>query len=177
MRRSKARQVALVGVLFALALVLGMLEGYLAPLLGLPPGVKIGLANVVVMFALVFLSAPQALLLVLLKAGFGFIARGAIAGLLSLCGGLLSLGVMALLAWAGGRAGLILLSVLGALAHNAGQLLVIVGLFGAPAAYYYPVLAVSGVAMGCLTAVLLRALLPALHKAGFGDNERRMQCK
>ena len=34
---------------------------------------------------------------------------------------------------------------------------------------YVPVLAVSGLAMGALTALLLRALVPALKKAGFSN--------
>lgn len=41
-------------MLFALAMVLSFLESTLSPLLGLPPGVKLGLANVVVMYTLFF---------------------------------------------------------------------------------------------------------------------------
>ena len=86
-----ARRVALGGVLFALAMVLSFAESSIAPLLGLAPGMKLGLANVVVMYALLFLGGRAALALVLLKAGFGLLTRGAVAGLLSLAGGLLSL--------------------------------------------------------------------------------------
>ena len=56
LRNEKTRRVALMGLLFALSVVLSFLEGTLTPLLGLPPGVKLGLANVVVMYALFFLG-------------------------------------------------------------------------------------------------------------------------
>ena len=73
----KTRRVALLGVLFALAMALSFFEGALAPLLGLPPGVKPGLANVVVMYALFWLSWRDALALTVLKSGFVFLVQGA----------------------------------------------------------------------------------------------------
>ena len=101
LRNEKTRRVALMGLLFALSVVLSFLEGTLTPLLGLPPGVKLGLANVVVMYALFFLGRGSAFTLVLLKSFFVLLTRGAMAGALSLGGGLLSLGVMAVLAFSG----------------------------------------------------------------------------
>ncbi len=167
--RRRTRLVAQTGVLFALALVLGFFENFLAGLLALPPGVKPGLANIVVMFCLLCLSRRQALLLVLLKAGFGFLTRGLVAGALSGAGGLLSFVVMVLLMrLPGSGVSVLLVSVAGALAHNLAQLLVVSLLFGQTALVYLPVLLVSGVAMGCLTALLLRTLLPALQRAGLG---------
>lgn len=70
LRNEKTRRVALMGLLFALSVVLSFLEGTLTPLLGLPPGVKLGLANVVVMYALFFLGRGSAFTLVLLKSFF-----------------------------------------------------------------------------------------------------------
>ncbi|NLW79171.1 MAG: Gx transporter family protein [Ruminococcaceae bacterium] len=166
MRKGTAWRVAFTGMLFALAIVLSIAESWLTPLLGLPPGVKLGLANCVVMFALYYTSRWQALLLVLLKAGFGLITRGAVAGLLSLTGGLASLGVMLLLLLPKRKPGVVLVSVAGAIFHNLGQFVVVWWLYGPPAAYYLPVLLVAGLVMGVLTAVLLRVLLPALEKTG-----------
>ncbi|MDL2219291.1 Gx transporter family protein [Ruminococcaceae bacterium OttesenSCG-928-O06] len=168
MQNRPARRVALTGMLFALALLFSYLESFLTPLLGLPPGVKIGLANTVVLYALLFLPRRYALLLVLLKAGFAFITRGAVAAALSAAGGLLSLVVMVLLLLPKKKVGLLVLSVAGALFHNMGQLVVVRVLFGHFSLYYAPVLVVSGVVMGCLTGLLLRALLPALQRAGLG---------
>ena len=164
-QKGAARRVALLGVLFALAAVLSLFEGALAGAMGLPPGVKPGLANTVVMFALLFLGLPPAACLAVLKALLALLTRGAVAGALSLCGGLFSVGVMWLLRRFGKPTPFIL-SASGALAHNAGQLAV----FAARALVWYaPVLAVSGLVMGALTALALRALVPAMKKAGFSD--------
>ena len=120
MRNTKARETAWTGMLFALAIALSYLESLVSPLLGLMPAIKLGLSNVVVMYALLFLRTRTALLLVVLKALFAFLTRGATAGFLSLCGGGLSLVVMLVL---------LHLPVSGyifcagaALAHNLGQL-------------------------------------------------------
>lgn len=166
MRNPVARRVALTGMLFALALVLGFFESMLTPVLGLPPGVKLGLANIVVMYALYFLSRREALLLVALKAGFSLLVRGATAGALSLCGGLFSLVVMALLLLPKKTPSVLVVSISGALAHNLGQFLMAWLLLGPSLFVYLPVLLVSGIVMGILTAALLRVLLPALQKAG-----------
>jgi heptaprenyl diphosphate synthase len=61
-----------------------------------------------------------------------------------------------------------ILSVSGALAHNFGQLLMINLLFtqSVYTVYYAPVLLVSGLVMGSITSVSLRAVMPALEKLG-----------
>ena len=171
---SKAKQVALSGMLFALAMALSFAEGTLT-IPGLLPGMKLGLANVVVMYALLFMGARQALILDVLKALFVFLVSGPTAGFLSLCGGLLSLLVMwALYDLLPLRPTWFILSVCGALAHNVGQL---IGagflLSSALSLYYAPVMLVLGLVMGGLTALILRALLPALEKLGYNIRERR----
>ena len=173
-KQSKAKQVALSGMLFALAMALSFAEGTLT-IPGLLPGMKLGLANVVVMYALLFMGAKQALTLDLLKALFVFLVSGPTAGFLSLCGGLLSLLVMwALYDLLPLRPTWFILSVCGALAHNVGQL---IGagflLSSALSLYYAPVMLVLGLVMGGLTALILRALLPALEKLGYNIRERR----
>ena len=119
----KTRQIALSGLLFALAMALSFVEGTLV-ISGLLPGMKLGLANIVVMYALFFMGPGQALALDLLKAGFVFLVSGPTAGFLSFCGGMLSLLVMWLLYYVLPlRPTWFILSVCGALAHNIGQLL------------------------------------------------------
>ena len=77
MRSQKARETAWTGMLFALAIALSYLESLVSPLLGLMPAIKLGLSNIVVMYALLFLRTRTALLLVVLKALFAFLTRGA----------------------------------------------------------------------------------------------------
>lgn len=173
-KESKAHHVALSGLLFALAMALSFIEGSLV-IPGLLPGMKLGLANIVVMYALFFMGARQALILDVLKALFVFLVSGATAGFLSLCGGLLSLLVMWLLFYhCPVRPTWFILSVCGALAHNIGQLLgASVILSTAISLYYAPVMLVLGLVMGMLTSVTLRALLPALGRLGYNTRERR----
>lgn len=166
MKNSPSRKVALMGVLFALAIALSFLESLVAPLLGLPPGVKLGLANIVVMFALFFMSWRQAAVLVGLKAGFALLTRGAVAGALSLTGGAVSLLLMALLTLPKKKISITVISLVGAISHNMGQLLVVRLLFGQYVFYYAPILLVSGVVVGIISAVLLRVLIPAIAKTG-----------
>ena len=175
-RRSyeKTRRIALSGLLFALAMALSFIEGTLT-IPGLLPGMKLGLANIVVMAALFFMGPRQALVLDVLKALFVFLVSGFTAGLLSLCGGLLSLLVMWVLYYLlPVRPTRFILSVCGALAHNIGQLLgagVIIS--SSLSVYYAPVMLVLGHVMGALTSITLKALLPALGKMGFSTQEKR----
>ena len=175
-RRSyeKTRRIALSGLLFALAMALSFIEGTLT-IPGLLPGMKLGLANIVVMYALFFMGPRQALVLDVLKALFVFLVSGFTAGFLSLCGGLLSLLVMAVLYYVGPvRPTWFSLSVCGALAHNVGQLLgagVIIS--SSLSLYYAPVMLVLGLVMGALTSITLKALLPALGRLGFSTREKR----
>ena len=69
-RRSyeKTRRIALSGLLFALAMALSFIEGTLT-IPGLLPGMKLGLANIVVMYALFFMGPRQALVLDVLFPG------------------------------------------------------------------------------------------------------------
>lgn len=173
-RGSKTHEIALSGLLFALAMALSFVEGTLV-IPGLMPGMKLGLANIVVMYALFFMGGKQALVLDLLKALFVFLVSGWTAGFLSLCGGLFSLLVMWVLyyhfpvqpTW-------FIRSVCGALAHNVGQLLgASVILSSAMSLYYAPVMLVFGLIMGSLTSITLRALLPALGRLGYNTREKR----
>ena len=172
MQNSKAKEVALGGVLFALALALSFLESLITPLLGLMPGIKLGLSNVVVMYALFFMGGRQAYALCLLKAFFVLLTRGVVAGFLSLCGGLLSLTVMLLLCRLPIPVTDYILSVCGSVFHNLGQLIaasfVLKNVFTLA---YAPILLVSGLVMGALTARGLAAILPALRRLGYNTHK------
>ena len=173
-RSQNIKRVALTGLLFALAMTLSFIEGMIT-FPGLLPGMKLGLANVVVMYALCFMGFKQALLLDVLKAFFVFLVSGPTAGFLSFCGGTLSLLVMWVLydvlpfhvTW-------FILSVSGALAHNIGQLIgASVILSTAVSLYYAPVMLILGLVMGGLTSISLKAILPALEKLGLNTKKSK----
>lgn len=162
----KTRWVVLTGLFFAVALVLSIVEGAFPPVPLPVPGVKFGLSNIAVMYALFFLSRGQAYAIAVLKAMFVLVTRGLIAGILSLFGGILSLTVMiVLLLLFKSRISYLLLSISGAVAHNMGQFAAITLIYrGLNLWAYLPVLAVSGVAAGIATATLLKFVLPAFNR-------------
>ncbi len=163
-----AQRVPLLGVLAALALILGYLEGLLPGIPG-APGLKLGLSNVVVMFAASALGFGETLCIVSVKALFALLTGGPVAGALSLGGGISSAAVLFVLFRATRRFGLVGISVSGAVTHNLAQLLLVSLLTGSPLmTAYAPVLLLGGLVMGFATASLLRCLLPALGKwSGF----------
>ncbi len=169
MRDEKTRTVALTGMLFALAIALSFLESAITPLLGLLPAMKLGLSNIVVMYALLFINKRQALALVILKALFAFLTRGATAGFLSLCGGLLSFGVLCLLLAIPMQISGYIFSAAGALAHNLGQLAgAAVILSSGMAVAYAPVLMISGLIVGYVTYWIFKSVEPYFRKmSGF----------
>lgn len=161
--RSKAKEVALTGMLFALAIAFSWLESCVAPLLGLIPALKLGLSNIVVMYALLFLRTRSAVFLVLLKALFAFLTRGATAGILSACGGMLSFIIFWLLLHLPFSVSGYFFCVCGALAHNIGQLVAAsFVLSSAMALAYAPVLLIAGLFVGALSNLLAQALFAAL---------------
>ncbi len=162
----KTKKIVLTGLFFAIALVLSIIENTLPPVPIPVPGVKFGLSNIAVMFALFFLAKGQAYTIAILKALFVVMTRGMIAGLLSLCGGLLSLTVMVvLLLLFRDRISCMVISIAGAIAHNLGQFIAITFIYtGFYLLAYLPVLLISGVAAGIVTATLLKFILPAFKK-------------
>ena len=151
-----AKKLALAGMLTAVAAALSVLERILPLQAVVPiPGVKLGLANIVTMFALFFLDFGTTGVIVLARCLLGALLGGGPTGFLfSVTGSVLALLVMAALKRGHGRAfSLWGISVAGAAAHNLGQVLVAAALLGDPAILaYLPVLMGTGLATGVLTA-------------------------
>lgn len=161
MHRTKTKKIALTGLMLALAIALSYLESLL-PAVGIP-GVKLGLSNTVTMYCLFFLGPAPAFTVALLKSGFVLLTRGAIAGLLSVSGGLCSVAAMLGIIRLKGSYGIA--SITGAIAHNLAQLAVVRLMLGSIYAWYYlPALVISGVVMGSITALVLKLVMPALER-------------
>lgn len=160
------RTTALTGLLFALAMALSFFESTIGGLIALPAGIKLGLSNIVVLFSLLTLGKRSAFLLIFLKALFALLSRGAVAGLLSLSGGICSAAVMmALMALPHLLVGYRVLSAAGGCAHNIGQIaaaaLIIRNRY---LLYYLPVLLLAGIITGFLTGTAYSALEPYLNR-------------
>ena len=162
------KNLVLAGLLFAIAIVLSIVESSLPPLLVFVPGVKLGLSNIVVMYSLFFLGKKRAFTITILKSLFVFITRGLIAGVLSLTGGILSIIVMLLLILIfKDKISYLLLSISGATFHNIGQFIALSLIYTNLYLWVYlPVLIISGVAAGIATSTLLKFILPAFKKLG-----------
>ena len=121
---SSLRRLTRCAVLTALALALSVAEGLVPLTILFPlPGLRLGLANLVTVYALCRLSGREALLILAARCLLGALLGGNLMALaFSLTGGLLAFGVMALLL----RCSFLSLfgvSIAGAAAHNTGQIL------------------------------------------------------
>lgn len=158
------KQLTLCAVLTAMALALSYLENFFPLSLAIPiPGVKLGLANVVTVFALYVLGPGQAMLILLARCLLGAVFAGNMNALIfSLLGGVSAMLVMiGLSRWR--RLSVYGVSVGGAAAHNCGQVAAAVLTLGNTAPLYYlPILLgvslFTGALTGLVTACLFRAL-------------------
>ncbi len=147
------------------ALILAYLEMLLPDLPFVLPGMKLGLSNIATMFALEVLSLPSALFICLCKAMLALIMRGFTAFLMSLSGGIFSTVVMfVLLRGKRIKFGYIGVGIGGALFHNIGQLMIAYFFTDKSIFAYLPVLCLSSIITGTVTALTLFILLPNIIK-------------
>jgi heptaprenyl diphosphate synthase len=158
------RKLARLALLTAVALALGWAERLIPTPM---PGIKLGLSNTVLLYALYLLDIKSAVLLMLLKVFLsGFAYAGVSAMLYSLGGGVASLTMMILVkALSRGSVSLVGVSVVGGVFHNVGQLLVMSAIVSWRAGLAFsPVLLISGVMMGLVTGLIGRNAVGALDK-------------
>lgn len=165
-KKISVQQITQLALLFALSIVLMAVEGAIPPIPTLPPGVKLGLSNIVVMYCLFYLGKKQAFIILVLKSFFVLASRGPIAFLLSFSGGILSICVMILLMLLKkNKLSYIIISMCASIAHNIAQLLVASILLQSSAVFYYsPILIISGIFMGIITGTILRVTMPAMKR-------------
>ncbi|MDE6413419.1 MAG: Gx transporter family protein, partial [Eubacterium sp.] len=150
MKKNKVQTVALYGLMVALAFVFSYFESLIPFNFGIP-GVKLGLANLVVVVALYIMKPSQAFSISLIRIFLTSLTFGNITVSLpySLCGGILSFIVMYLAKKT--KLSIIGVSMLGGICHNIGQIIVAALIMETPnIAYYLPVLLVAGLLTGLL---------------------------
>lgn len=152
--KSNNRIVALTGVFIALALVLSYLES-LIPVFAAVPGIKLGIANIVTMLAMYKLGVKPAIVISVGRIVLSGILFGNLYVIIySLAGGVLSICVMIILKKIK-LFSVVGVSVAGAVAHNAGQIIVAVFLMeNVNILYYLPVLIISGGIAGTMVGIL-----------------------
>lgn len=158
------KKIAYGGLFLALALVASYLETLIPLQVGIP-GVKIGLANGVIMVLLYMVNIKEtyavSIARILLS---GFLFGNLMMIFYSLAGGMLSLTVMILLKKLGGFSP-VGVSVVGGVSHNIGQLVVaMLALETGRLVYYFPILLVSGIVAGVLIGIAAGEVIKRLPK-------------
>lgn len=150
-------------MLTASAMILSYVESLL-PSVGIP-GVKMGLANIAVIFVLFRFGWKEAAGVSLVRVVLVSLLFGSVGALLySLAGAVLSLAVMALLRRAD-RFTTVGVSVAGGIAHNAGQVLMAMLILETKQLIVYlPVLAIAGIGGGILTGLTAALLIRRIPK-------------
>lgn len=159
------RRITLLALLTAIALTIFMIEAQL-PVLVPIQGVKLGLANIITVYAVFVLGPGDALLILCARVFLGAVFSGQMMTLLySMGGGLLAWLVMVLLHKPLTRKQLWLCSPVAAVFHNLGQLLVAAGVMRTWAVMaYLPYLLLSGILTGLFTGLCAQFLIGRLDK-------------
>lgn len=160
-----AQNITRTALLAAAALALGWIESFIPT----PPGIKLGLANTVLLYALYLMDVKHAVLLMILKVFLsGLTYAGINAMFYSLGGSVVSLGMMVLVKkLCRDRISVVAVSAVGAVFHNVGQLLVVCIIAGwRPALVLSPALLLAGVVMGVVTGIVGQYAIGALARVG-----------
>ena len=176
-RKSKftAQMLTRLALLVSTSVVLGYIEGIICALMPLPPGVKLGLANTVVLYGIYTIGVSGSVMLIILKVILtGFMSGNlASAFLYSMGGAILSLVTMLLVKKLGqDKVSVVGVSVVGAVFHNVGQLLVAAFIMQTPGLMFYVfVLMFSAVITGTLTGLAGNQVIAILSVPG--ENGKR----
>ena len=154
------KHLARLALLTTVALILFTVEAQLPPLIPIP-GVKLGLANIVTVYAVFRYGSRDALMILLVRVFLGSVFAGAMmAFLFSLCGGLLCWLTMIPLRRILTERQIWVCGVIGAVFHNIGQMIVCLAIYRTPAVLVYlPVLMLSGIVTGLFTGLTAQFLL------------------
>ena len=150
----KTKKVAMLGLTIALAMIMSYIEA-LVPLSFAVPGIKMGLANIVIIFVLYKIGTKEAILVSLIRVILvSLLFSNVMAMAYSIAGAVLSLSVMWLLKKTD-KFSFVGVSIAGGIMHNVGQISMAVILLGTEQiALYLPVLMITGTATGVVIGIV-----------------------
>lgn len=148
----KTKRLTLTAMLTGIAVAVLAVESQIPPIVPVP-GVKLGLANAVTLFAMAVLSRREAFLTLAVRIILSCVFSGGMSMFVySVSGGVLSFAVMCAALKRLGCDKIWAVSVFGAAAHNVGQLAAACAVTGnAAVMYYLPALLISGIVTGLFT--------------------------
>lgn len=156
----KTRNITIIGILTAISVVISIIESYFTFVGNIVPGLKLGLANIVILFALykynfrtaIGISMIRVFIVALVRTGFGFNF------FFSVAGAIFSIIVMALVKKT--KLSVIGVSILGSIFHSIGQILIgILLLDNYNVIYYLPYLLILSVPTGIIIGIIAKRLL------------------
>lgn len=168
-RSIDTRKLVLISVLVAQGMVLGYIEKML-PIPFIVPGAKLGLANIITLTAIYFLSFKESSAVVLLRVLLTAATFGSLSSFLySLAGGVLSLIAMAsVIKVFRDELSLISVSIIGSISHNMGQLFVAAIIIHNVLIFtYLPFLLIIAVPTGIFVGLVAKALIQYLKRTNF----------
>lgn len=159
------KKLVFMALLTAISLVIWVVEAQIPPPVPVP-GIKLGLASVVTLTAMTVLGRKEAFAVLIARVLLSAVFAGSMSALLfSLTGGLLSWAVMALTVKLFDRKLLWVVSVFGAIGHNAGQLLAAMAVTKTAALIAYgPILLCAAIITGAFTGAAAIYLTAALER-------------
>lgn len=159
-----SKKIASYGLFIALAFIFSYIES-LVPIPFPVPGIKLGLANLVIIIAIYGIGPKEAFVLSIVRVILvGFTFRDPSTLIFSLAGGVLSWLAMVIFMKLK-LFSMIGVSIIGGIAHNIGQIIVAILYVNNPSLIYYlPLLLISGVVSGTLIGILGAIVIKRLHK-------------
>ena len=155
------RKTVILSMLLALSVVLSIIESFIPIFNGIIPGMKIGLANILIVYSLyvygfkdtIFLAILRVLLVGILRTGIFSIGF-----FLSLSGGILSICMMYLAKKT--KLSIIGVSIIGAISHSVGQIFMAVILLNSfNLIYYLPYLFIFSIITGSIIGNISKELI------------------
>jgi len=158
------KKIAIIAIFISLALILSYVDS-LIPLTIMVPGIKIGLANVVIIFSLYMLGFNTALFISIIRVILSSVLFGSILTFAySMTGAMLSILVMVILKNKV-KLSTLTISIIGAVMHNIGQILMAIILMNTKEIIYYlPILMITGMISGTIIGIISALLIKFFKK-------------
>ncbi len=154
------RKLTTLGLLSAIALTIFMVEAQIPPIVPLP-GVKVGLANIVTVFAVFVLGGKEGAAVLFTRVFLGAVFAGNFSTIFysaagGVCAILVTIGAKRILTkkqlWVAG--------ILGAIAHSIGQMAMAIAISGTPGlAVYLPIMIAISIITGAFTGLCAQFLV------------------
>lgn len=156
----KAKKLALLGLLSAIALTIFMVEAQIPALVPIP-GIKLGLSNIVTVFAVFAIGPWEGAAVLFVRVFLGAVFSGNFSSILySAAGGICAIAVTMLLRHILSKKQLWVAGCLGAIAHSVGQMAMAIFVTGTPGiAVYLPVMIACGIVTGLFTGLCAQLLV------------------